>query len=658
MEQFAVIKDIVIILLVSIPIIYLFNRIKIPSIVGFLVSGMLIGPSGLQLIIGIKEIETMAEIGVILLLFFIGLEVSLKELMKMKRFLIIAGGLQISLTVIIFSALFMILQIEIYKSIYIGMLISLSSTAIVLKILSDRNELDAPHGKIALGILIFQDLSIVPMLIFLPILGATSELVVSDIFLKLLASVAAVAVIVMLAKFLMPKILIQIAKLRVREIFTVGILLLLLGTAYLTHSIGLSFAIGAFLAGLILSESDFSHQILSEIIPFKDAFNTLFFVSIGLMLNFNFVIQNPIILTTLTLGIIVLKCLIVIAVVIVMKFPLRIGIITGLTLAQIGEFSFVLSQAGMKYDLIESSFYNAFIASSVFTMVLTPFAIYFAHNLSARIKVKSIFSGKNRVEQKTKISNHVMIAGFGLNGRNLAQVLKETGIPYIVIDLNSETVKKEKAKGENIIYGDTTRAELLLSANIENAKVIVLAISDPPSAKLALRVAKKLNKDIYAVVRTRYIAEVDAFIKLGADVVIPEEFETSLQIFNKVLEKYHIPLNVRSKQVALLRSEGYRVMRKSEEEIHPFIHLDEILALGLTETYYVGEDNIHIGKTLAEINLRSATEATIITIVRNGKIISNPSGKENLQAKDTLVITGIHKAVDDAVSYLDNKKID
>jgi CPA2 family monovalent cation:H+ antiporter-2 len=653
MGQYVIIKDIVIILLVSLPIIYLFKRLNIPSILGFLVAGMVIGPFGFQLIKDYQDISVMSEIGVILLMFTIGLEVSFARLMMMRKMLFYAGGLQIILTIFFTALILLLLKIPLSNAIFYGMLVSLSSTAIVLKIFQDRGELESPHGKISLVILIFQDVAIVPMLIFLPILGGKNSLTISKIILQLTYALTAVAIIVVLAKVLMPKILYQLVRLRIREAFTVGTILLLLGTAYLTHEIGLSFAIGAFLAGLILSESDYSYQITAEILPFKDVFNSIFFVSIGLLLNIKFVYDYFSLLIALTFAIIFLKAAIIIPLVKILKYPLRVALLTGLSLAQVGEFSFVLSQSGMSFNLIPINFYNAFLASSIFTMMLTPFLIKFAPILG--FKINEIIHDKDDSLNNKRLENHVIIAGFGLNGRNLARVLKETGIKYAIIEMNPETVKDEKEKGENIIFGDVTREEILSAAGVEKASVIVFAISDPLSTKRALNQAKNLNPNVHAIIRTRYAAETDALVAEGADEVIPEEFETSLQIFSKVLEKFHIPLNIIMRQVSLLRGESYSLMRKEISGTGSFVNLNELLAAGLTETFYVDEDNIYCGKTISQLNLRALTGATIIAIVREPNTVTNPGSNEKILPKDTLVITGTHKSVDAAIQQLSSK---
>lgn len=654
MPEFLIIQDIVVILLVSLPIIFLFKKINLPSIVGFLIAGMIIGPHGFKLIKSVDQVSVMAEIGVILLMFTIGLEFSLSQLIRIKKFLLVAGGYQLVITIAVSTFIFTLLGIDINQAIFFSLLVSLSSTAIVMKILSDKDELESPHGKISIGVLIFQDLSIVPMFLLIPLLSGIGQLSSGDIALKLLFAFGVLAGLLLLARFLMPFIMYQLANIKLREAFTIGVILLLLGTAYITHTFGLSFALGAFIAGLILSESDYKHQIFSDTLPFRDAFNSIFFVSIGLLLNLLFVSENLLLIVSLTSGILFVKAIIIIGIVLLMKFPLRVAVLAGLSLAQIGEFSFVLAQAGLNFKLIGDIYYNSFLASTIFSMILTPVIM----------KLAPVIAGKSSSLEKKKehgddflgnLHGHVVIAGFGLNGSNLARVLKETGIKYVVTELNPDTVRKEKAKGEKIIFGDISKDEVLKAVKIDKANIIVYAISDPAVTRMSLKLVKKLNPNIYALVRTRYVNEVDELKKLGADEVIPEEFETALQIFRKVLERYHIPLNVIMKQTTILRGESYSFLRKEGVDISSFIHLDEILAQGLTETYYVNDDNAHISRTLSQINLRAKTDATIIAIVRDGKTISNPSAKEIIKAADTLVIYGTHLSVDQAIDVLDQK---
>lgn len=655
MEKFSVLKDIVIILLFSIPIVYLFKKIKISTIVGYLITGVIIGPFGLSLISGSEQIEVMAEIGVIMLMFTIGLEFSIEKLLKMKKLLFYAGGLQVLLTIIVCAVLFSIFGVPVHQSIFFGMLVSMTSTTIMMKLLIDRNEIDTPHSKIGVSISLFQDMSIVPMMILLPVLGAKESLTFSDVFSQIGFAVGLLVAVLFLAKILVPKLLFYFAKIRIREIFTIGILFLILGTAFITDTIGLSFSIGAFIAGVIISESEFSSEIVAEILPFKDAFNSIFFVSIGLLLNVLFLIEYPLLMIVLVIGTIVLKATIVLLVVLSMKYSLRVAVLSGLINAQIGEFAFILAQAGLGIQLISGEYYNAFIAATIFSMLLNPFLVEYAPFIFRFFNIKEKEEEKSFSEIALSLKKHVIIVGFGLNGKNLASVLKETGIQYIIIELNPDTVMRCKSAGENIMYGDVTKKEILHQAGVQEANVIVFAISDPIATQMALRFAKQMNPEIYTIVRTRYISEVNELMKLGADEVIPEEFETSLQIFSKVLSKYHIPLNIIMKQVSLLREGSYNMMLESGDARSRLVHLNEILAAGLTEIYYVDETNKHIGKTLGEIDLRAKTGATIIAIVRNEKTISNITAHEELNHKDTIVITGNHKAVDDAISLLNGK---
>jgi len=649
MHDYLIIKDLVIILLVSVPIILLFNKMRMPSIVGFLIAGMLIGPFGFKLITGIEEIEIMAEVGVILLLFTIGLEVSLKELIEAKKLLLIGGGLQVVFTILLSAVIFYFFELPVQQAVFFGMLVSLSSTAIVLKLLSDKGDLETPQGKISLGILIFHDLAIVPMLLLVDTFGSGETVSFLSVLSRIGVAIVVVALILIVAKYLSPKILYYLARSRSRELFTIGVLLILLGTAYLTFTLGLSFALGAFIAGLILSESEYTPQIFSDILPFRDAFNSIFFVSVGLLLNIGFVINNPVAVAASAVGIIILKSVIIIVIVLLLKYPARVAVLTGLGLAQIGEFSFILAQQGIDSGLM-GNFSDLFISSTIFTMILTPFLI----RISPRIADKShlISTGKNDEHFVEILSGHVIIGGFGMNGKNLAKVLGETGISYIAIEMNTDTVKEERQKGENIIYGDISRKEVLEKAMISTAKVLVIAISDRSISKRIITLAKSLNEEIFVIVRTRFFSETEELIKLGANYVIPEEFETSIQIFRKVLEQYHIPLNVILQQIALLRGESYRWMRSEKPSTDIFTHLEQLLAAGITDTYYINDGNTHIGKTVGDLNFRAITDATIIAIVREGKTISNPAAKDVLLANDTLVITGTHKAVDKAFQLL------
>jgi CPA2 family monovalent cation:H+ antiporter-2 len=366
------------------------------------------------------------------------------------------------------------------------------------------------------------------------------------------------------------------------------------------------------------------------------------------------VFESPLIIFTYSLGVVLIKALIIFVVVLLLKYPVRIAILVGLSLAQVGEFSFIVGEQGFNLNLVSPELFNIFISSTIITMVLTPFLFKLAPRIAGKSSDLSTIGLKDKIIEDVK--DHVIIAGFGLNGRNLAHVLRETGIKYVIIEMNPETVKNEKSKGEKIVYGDIGNSEVLKSAQIKKAKILVIAISDRSTSKRALKLAKELNPNIHIIVRTRFMKETDELVKLGAAMVIPEEFETSIQIFRKVLEQYHIPLNVIMQQVNLLRGESYKYLRSEDGSEVAFTHIDEILSARLTDTFYIDYENKFAGKSIEELNLRKKTDATIIALVRKGATITTPAAKEVLQPGDTLVITGTHQAVDLAFSLLSEKQ--
>jgi CPA2 family monovalent cation:H+ antiporter-2 len=644
-----ILRDILLILVISLPILFLFRYIKLPSIVGFIIAGALIGPGGLGLISKSEQIEDMAEIGVILLLFTVGLEFSLREIAKLKRFFFLAGGLQLVITAIVCAALFYFAGIAFNQSLFYGILISLSSTAIALKLFQEKNELETPQGKISVGILIFQDLAVVVIILLLPFLAPNGAANHHASSINLFISFGILAVIGLAAYYIMPKFIFYLAKIRTSEAFTIGIILIIFGAAYLTGQAGLSLALGAFIAGLLLADSDYNYQVIADVIPFKNAFNSIFFVSIGMLFDFSFFLTHTSELIALSLGIMAVKTLIIFLIVAAMRFPARIGLVTGLTLSQVGEFSFVLAQSGMGLNLISEIHYNAFLAASVITMLATPVIGRLAPYLGLRLNGALPERKKGEI---AGLSGHVVIVGFGVNGRNLARALKETGIGYVTLELNPATVKECKSKGERIVYGDAAKRETLKSVGIRKAKIIVFAISDSSTAAAGIKLARELNPTIYIIARTRLVADMPAMIKAGADIAIPEEFETSLQIFNKVLTKYHIPLNIIMRQTNIMRGENYSLLISESIAERTLSQLDKILAEGLVEPYFVEEGNKYSGKTLKELNLRAVTGAAVISIIREGKNINNPSGDEVILSGDSVVFYGTHNAVDKAFDLL------
>ncbi len=460
--------------------------------------------------------------GVILLLFSIGIEFSLKKLVRIKNIVLGGGSLQVFITTALTTLVAFYLFNDMRISLFSGFLVSLSSTAIVLKILSEKGEIDTPYGKTMVGILIFQDLIVVIMMLLVPILSG-EQITFITIAQKLLKAVLIIALVLFSSKYFFPFVLHHVVHSKSRELFIISVIVICLGIAIITSWFGLSLALGAFLAGLIISESEYAHQALSDIIPFKESFMGLFFVSVGMLLSFNFVVENIFQIALVLMAIMVIKFLSTFLAVNLIKVGFRPAIVSSLGLSQIGEFSFILALFGKNLNIIDNSFYQLFLASSVVSMMVSPFLISVAPkwaNYLSNIKiVKKTFSHMGTARESFSItkSDHTIIIGFGLNGRNLAKVLKESAIPYVVLEINNFTVQEMKKKGEPIYYGDGTSVDILHSLGIEKAKLLVIAISDPSATRRIVSLARKLNQKLYIIVRTRYLAEVDDLKNLGAD---------------------------------------------------------------------------------------------------------------------------------------------
>jgi CPA2 family monovalent cation:H+ antiporter-2 len=650
-------RELIIVLTATIAIVFVFQKLRLPNIVGFLLTGVIIGPHGFQLIQSVDQVETLAEIGVVLLLFTIGLEFSLETILSVQRRVVWAGLLQVVLTTLVVLAVARLLGASVEVGLFYGFLVSLSSTAIVLRMYHDRGEINSLQGRLASGLLLFQDLCVVPMMLLLPVLAGSGQDSIFLIVWVLAKSLITLVAIVWTARKLLPRLLHQVALLRNREIFVLFVVLVCFGTAWLTSETGLSLALGALVAGLVISESELSHQIVADILPLRDCFSGIFFISIGMLLNLALLSQDFRITLLELLLMIGIKSMVLFAVFWWLYRSIRLGVVLGLGLAQIGEFSFVLAKAGMNYKLLSPADGQIFLAASILSMMATPFLIQWAHAWAFGFEGLFKDTGFNRstsggANETASATGHVIVVGYGLNGQNLARVLKEVSIPYRVLEMDPDLVRSAKADGEPISFGDGTRPEILQQVGIETARVLVVAISDPAATARLVSQARRLRTDLYIIVRTRYVAEIDRLYRLGANQVIPEEFETSVEIFAHVLQEYHVPRNVISLQVDLIRKAHYGTLRGIRLQGKQLDALSQFLVGTTSDIFSIVEASPAVGKSLEEINLPLRSGVSVIAVVRDGKSYPNVGNDFKLAVGDMLVLLGGHKALDDAAQIL------
>lgn len=640
-------QDLLVLMALSVAIVFLLQRLKLPSILGFLLTGILIGPYAFSLVTAVHQVEIIAEIGVILLLFVIGLELSIKQLMSIKRTVFIGGLLQVGLTVLVSGGIYYFLGSTWNEAVFVGFLFSLSSTAIVLTIFQDRNEISSPHGKNSLGILIFQDIIVVPMMLVTPIISGAESNITASIIELVIKSAVVILVTILSARYLVPKLMHAIAKTKSKELFLLATITICFAVAFLTSEAGLSLALGAFLAGLIISESEYSHQATSIILPFRELFTSFFFISVGMLLDVFFLMDNLGTILLLLLLVFVVKASIASFAVAVLKYPPRTVLLTGLALFQVGEFAFILSKTGIEYGLIDDMTNQYFLAVSILSMLLTPFIMMFSERLSdvaLRTRLMNTFSKKMATdlpdqEQLDILNNHLIIIGYGLNGSNLAKAAQANDIPFVVIELNAETVKKEKQKGVPIIYGDASHQHILEHTNLHKARGIVVAISDPRATRAIIGTVRDISQSVYLVVRTRYIKDINELKALGADDVIPEEFETSIEIFSRILHQFLVPIDEIDRFVDMVRADNYELFQ-GKKVLPKTFKSAKLPDFNITCMRVTTDSHKMVERPLSELQFRNNYGITVLAISRNGEIIQNIGPSQKIKQGDIVYVQG------------------
>ncbi len=652
--------ELIVVLALAIGIILLFRRLKLPNVLGFIIAGMLAGPHALGWVEKVETVETLAELGVIFLLFVIGMEFSLKKLASIGATVFIGGSLQALLTTALVAGIGRLLGLPIPAAVFIGFLVTLSSTAIVLRILQEQGRTDTPYGRITAAILIFQDIIVVPMMLVTPMLAGQSSDIGHDLFMLLVKMVLLIVAVYVGGRFGVPRLLRVVSKGRNKELFIITIVVLCFSAAWATSAMGLSLALGAFFAGLIISETDQAYHATGIVQPFHELFMSFFFVSIGMLVDPGLFASKPLTVFGLALLVVLVKTVAAFFAVWVLRHPVATALRCGIALFQVGEFAFVLAITGLSTGLLSRDHHQIFLAVSILSMGATPFAMRSIDELVRRVfgvflpaSVMHRMDGIMRVRKDVEktdgrvLKDHVVIVGYGLNGQNVALAAQSARIRCAVIEEDADLAEKARGQGLHVVVGDGSNDHVLEKAHVEQARVVVIAIADADITR-RITASVRAHTSAYIIVRTRYVREIEANLKAGANEVIPEEFETSIEIFYRVLRKYLVPERSIQELVSHIRGDHYGMLRgapvrRTTGDISGESSGREELEIA-TVPVDLGRSRI-AGRSLTQVDLYGRFGITLLAIRRKEALITRPDGTERIRQDDLLYVLGTPESI-------------
>jgi len=652
-EEQTILIDVAIILVAAFPLLFLGRWFRIPEVLSFIVAGIVIGPHALGFIDDAERIELIAELGVALILFFIGLHVPLGRLKALGRTAFLGGPLQMGLTILLVTGVALGFGQRLPLAIFYGVLVALGSTAVVLPILTMRDEVAAPFARRFLGVSLFQDLAVIPLMLLVPAFaaGTAGAASASAILMRVTIAIAGVVILILVARVVVPRVFRVMARAG-REAFTAAAVVLMVGTIAIAERLGISPALGAFAAGLVVGDTEFIHEIEGILRPFRDFLSALFFTSIGMLLDPVFVANHPLLILTICIGVVIVKVLAAYPAFRLSGAMARTSIRAAFAIAPIGEFSFLLAQAGKSAGVLGDQGEQGFVAVAVVTLAASPLLIMAGKAISDRIHETSADEQEQHGDKP--LHRHIIIVGYGLNGQNVGRVLVSTHIRHVVLDEDPERIAAARVNGSRALLADAGDPLALALAGLDRALALIVAISDPDGTRRIVSFARKMNPSVHIIVRTRYVAEVERLRKLGADEIIPEEFETSLEIVERALRVLCVPQNIVANQLRLLRDEGYRMLRDPAVRATDGRRLSALFAAGTSQTYYVLPDAFVEGKTLTQLELQQQDGVAVAALLRDGKALSPLPLDEPLQAGDTMLLVGAHEDLTKAIARIEH----
>ncbi len=645
---------ILILLGASVVSVIVFRRLNVPPILGYLLVGALVGPHAFNLVTDVADVQHLAEFGIVFLMFSIGLEFSLPKLFAMKRIVFGLGALQVGGTLLAVAGIAMLSGLSWQAGVSIGGALAMSSTAVLTKLLAERLELDAPHGREVIGVLLFQDLAVVPLLILIPAFSKTPGAMAWLMGIALLKVTVLLLVVLHFGKGVLSRWFFIVARGKSSELFMLNVLLVTLGLAYLTELAGLSLALGAFVAGMLISETEFRHQMEEDIKPFRDVLMGLFFVTVGMMLDLALVMENLLLVLAILAGLLTVKFAVVLGASRLFGATPGGALRSGLWLCAGGEFGLVLLSLIQQSGVASQTVVQTVLAALVISLLLAPIIVQYSERLVLRFAssewlLRSMQLTKVAV-QAMRTEKHAIICGFGRNGQYLARFMSQEGVSYLALDLDPDRVSEAAAAGENVVYGDATRRETLFAAGLARASVLVISFADNRAAERVMHHVREIAPGLPVVVRTVDEKDFDVLLFAGAAEVVPETLESAMMLASHAMLHAGVPINRVLKRIRQTRIARYRTLRG-------FFHGDDINENerdgeeARLRSVSLNEGAFGIGRTLGDLGL--ATTGAEVTAVRRRDIrTQEPSMDTRLEAGDVVVLLGSPAALAQAEEKL------
>ncbi len=633
----ALLGNLVLVLAFSVAVVLLAQRLRIPAMVGFLLAGVVAGPHALGMVSDVEAVDVLAEIGVVLLLFTLGMEFSVARLRALLRVALLGGGAQVAVTTLGASLVARLLGFAWPEAVFVGFLVALSSTAIGIRLLRDKGEVETPHGTASLGILIFQDMAVVPMMLLVPVLSGQEGNVLWAVLTLAFKTIFVVAGVLFLAVRGVPLLLHHVARWRNRELFLLTLLSICFGVAWATHAAGLSLALGAFLAGLVISGSEYEHYAAAQVLPLHDLFICFFFVSVGMGLDIGLALSNPLVVLGLAALLMAGKALLVAGAALLPGLGVASALMAGGMLCQVGEFSFILARLGDEAGLFTGKDMQLFLAAAVVTMFATPGVASVMSMVGNKMRRHGSAALRDHSEAAASDKkDHLVIIGYGPGGRHLAQAARLWDIDYVIIDSNPDTVRDERARGIPIMFGDAVSGSMLRHAGVAQARAVAVVVSDPVAARAVTALVREIAPDVQIITRARYLGEYEEIRKAGANEVIPAEMEASVAMVGRVLERFMVGSDELKAFLERIRAEGYHMdaeelASRGKYSFLPFMQLRQVV---------VEPHSAVAGRTLGDLHIRRQYKVAVMAVRHNGSVLPVPGAGTLLTVGSEVLLSG------------------